>query len=58
MLDNDKAGTKAQQKFLHKLATSVSVRLINYPEKENDEGNDRLQPEDFTPDELAELIPM
>ena len=55
---NDKAGTKAQQKVPHKLATSVPVRLINYPEKVNDDGNDRLQSEDFTPDELAQLIPV
>ena len=54
MLDNDKAGTKAQLKVLQKLASSVSVRLVNYPV--DDEGNDRQQPEDFTPDELKELI--
>lgn len=58
MLDNDEAGSKARQKVLTKLATSVSVRLINYPEKENDDDPDRHQPEDFTPDELYQLIPV
>ena len=56
MLDNDKAGTKAQQKVLQKLAESVSVRLVNYPVDDDD--NDRLQPEDFTPDELATFVPV
>lgn len=56
MLDNDKAGTKAQQKILQKLAMSVSVRLVNYPVDDDDK--DRHQPEDFTPDELTALIPV
>lgn len=56
MLDNDNAGTKAQQKVLQKLTTSVSVRLVNYPVA--NDGDDRRQPEDFTPNELTELIPV
>lgn len=57
MLDNDPAGTKARSKILEQLASHVFVRLIHYPEKENDDDPDRLQPEDFTPDELNALIP-
>ena len=51
MLDSDKTGTKAKEKIVLKLASSVSVRLVHYPEDD-----DRTQPEDFTPDELTELI--
>ena len=52
MLDSDKAGTAAREKILCKLARHLFVRCINYP----DDSTDRSQPEDFTPDELTQLI--
>jgi len=53
MLDNDEAGKKASEKILHRLADCIFVRRVVYPEDQ-----DRLQPEDFTPEELQELIPV
>ena len=58
MLDNDEAGRKATVKIAHTLARSVFVKIISYPSVEDDSGepDNRVQPEDFTPDELLELI--
>ena len=53
MLDNDNAGRKASEKILPRLADRIHVRRVQYPDDV-----DHLQPEDFTPDELLELIPV
>jgi len=52
-LDNNDAGKAATTKVTMTLVRSVFVRLINYPE--NDE---REQPEDYTPEELAKMTPV
>lgn len=53
MLDQDSCGQKASEKLLPRLADRVHVRRVQYPDDLN-----HLQPEDFTPDELLELIPV
>lgn len=52
MLDNDEAGQKALGKTVLKLAERVAVRIVNYPDD-----TPHTQPEDFTTDELLELLP-
>ena len=52
MLDNDEAGQKAREKIVLKLAEKVAVRLVNYPDDSL-----HTQPEDFTTEELLELLP-
>jgi len=52
MLDNDDAGLKAREKVALKLAGKVAVRIVNYPDN-----TPHTQPEDFTTDELLQLIP-
>ena len=54
MLDNDEAGKEAAVKIAHTLAHFVFVKIINYPS--GDESDNRVQPEDFTPDKLLGLI--
>ena len=52
MLDNDEAGQKALEKVVLKLAGKVAVRIVNYPDD-----SPHTQPEDFTTDELIQLLP-
>lgn len=51
MLDNDEAGRAATDKAVLKLARHVSVRILQYPNPEQD-----AEPEDFTPEELEALL--
>ena len=52
MLDNDEAGQKAQAKIVPRLAGKVAVRIIPYPDD-----TPLTQPEDFTTEELVQLLP-
>lgn len=51
MLDRDNGGQSSAPKIVNRLANHVFVRLVSYPD-----GDDRRQPESFTPEGLAALI--
>lgn len=49
--DNDSPGLKASQKIVNCLLQNCFVKLLQYPE-----GDQRYQPEQFSPDQLRELV--